>query len=72
MTISSVKIGKLILGLVVELENIKTATPGGIESFWQRIDDFLLELDKYRTQNEVERQLLDYMTRSANNFRNRK
>ena len=69
------KIDRLLIthrNLVVELENIKTATPGGIESFWRRIDDFLLELDKYRTQNEVERQLLDYMTRSANNFRNRK
>lgn len=69
------KIDRLLIthrNLVVELENIKNATTVETEGFWQRIDDFLLELDKYRTEIEVERQLLDYMTRSANNFRNRK
>ena len=70
------KIDRLLIAhrnLVVELENIKKeSSEGELGAFWQRIDDFLQELDKYRTQNEVERQLLDYMTRSANNFRNRK
>jgi hypothetical protein len=70
------KIDRLLIShrnLVVELENIKKdSSEGDLGNFWQRIDDFLQELDKYRTQNEVERQLLDYMTRSANNFRNRK
>jgi len=71
------KIDRLLIthrNLVVELENRKkdSTSDGDLGSFWKRIDDFLQELDKYRTQNEVERQLLDYMTRSALNFKNRK
>lgn len=71
------KIDRLLIthrNLVVELENRKkdSTSDGDLGSFWKRIDDFLQELDKYRTQNEVGRQLLDYMTRSALNFKNRK